>query len=168
MGRRVVTGYRPVDVRAADPDSAAAHAVLTAYFTDIVSRYHGREATVAEVAAVMSAEPSDDLRPPRGLLLLARQDGNTLGCAGLRLLPAGTGEVTRVFVRPEARRQGVGRQLLAAVEDAARSHHLSRLRLDTSRHLTEARQLYESDGYREVVPFNHGPFTDRWYEKPLD
>ncbi len=143
------------------------HAVLAAYFRDIVSRYHGREASAAEVAAAMCAEPSDDLRPPGGLLLLAWQGGNTLGCAGLRLLHPGTGEVTRVFVLPGARRQGVARRLLAAVENAARGYRLSRLRLDTRGDLTEARRLYESDGYREVAPFNDGRFADRWYEKPL-
>ena len=72
--------------------------MLTAYFREVVSRHHKRAATDAKVAAAMRAEPSDDLCPPGGLLLVARHDGRVLGCAGLRLLAAGTGEVTRVFV----------------------------------------------------------------------
>ena len=93
---------------AVPPGSLEGRAVLTAYFHDIVSRYHGREATNSEAAAAMDAEPSDDLAPPRGVLLVARQGSAILGCVGLRFLPAGSGEVTRVFVLPQARRRGVG------------------------------------------------------------
>ena len=92
-----------VQIRPEPPGSAAARAVLTAYFEDIVGRHHRRAATGAEVAAAMRAEPSGDLCPPGGLLLLAWLDDTVLGCAGLRLLPAGLAEVTRMFVRPQAR-----------------------------------------------------------------
>jgi GNAT superfamily N-acetyltransferase len=154
-------------VTAAAPGSPEARAVLTAYFRDIVSRYHGRAATPGEVQAAMAAEPSADLCPPHGLFLLARRDDAVIGCAGLRLLPARTGEITRVFVVPEARRHGVGKQLLDAVEDAARQHAVSTLRLDTRSDLAEARQLYATNGYQEVAPFNDGRFADQWYGKML-
>lgn len=80
--------------------------MLAAYFRDIVARYHGRPATADDVAEAMAAEPTDGLSPPGGLLLVARQAGTVMGCAGLRLLPAGIGEITRVFIAPEARRRG--------------------------------------------------------------
>ena len=73
------------------PASAAARQVLRAYFAEVASRYYGRPATDEEVAAAMREEPSDDLTPPGGLLLVAVQDGAVLGCAGLRLLPGGAG-----------------------------------------------------------------------------
>ena len=154
-------------VAAAAPGSPEARAVLTAYFRDIVSRYHRRAAKPDEVRAAMAAEPSGDLCPPDGLFLVARRDDAVIGCAGLRLLPARTGEITRLFVVPGARRHGVGRQLLHAVEDAARQHAVSRLRLDTRSDLAEARQLYTTAGYQEVAPFNDGRFADRWYGKTL-
>src|SRR3984957_18671836 len=157
--------YAAVTVGA--PGSPEARAVLTASFDDIVSRHHRRPAAPAEVAAAMAAEPSADLCPPHGLFLLARRDDAVLGCAGLRLLPARTGEVTRLFVVPGARRHGVGKQLLSAVEDAARQHAVSRLRLDTRSELAEARQLYTTHGYQEVAPFNDGRFADHWYAKIL-
>jgi GNAT superfamily N-acetyltransferase len=163
-----MTDFPPeVTVTAAEPGSAAGRAVLTAYFRDVVGRYHGRPATADEVAEAMAAEPSDDLRPPGGVLLVAQQAGTVIGCAGLRLMPAGMGEVTRVFVAPEARRRGVGGLLMGAVEQAAREHGLSTLRLDSGSHLTEAQQLYARIGYREVPAFSEGRFSDRWYEKPL-
>ena len=72
-----------VDVAPVSPDSAEARLVLSAYFGDLVSRHHGRAATREEVAAAMDEEPSADLRPPHGLLLVARADGAVIGCAGL-------------------------------------------------------------------------------------
>jgi GNAT superfamily N-acetyltransferase len=120
-----------------------------------------------EVAAAMDDEPSADLRPPHGLLLVARADSAVIGCAGLRLVTAEIGEVTRVFVMPEARRRGVGQLLLQAVEAAAREQRVSRLRLDTSSQLTEAQQLYRKHGYREVPAFNEGSHANRGYEKSL-
>jgi hypothetical protein len=90
------------------PTSAAARRVLRAYFAELASRYYGRPATDEEVAAAMRAEPSDDLTPPGGLLLVASEHNAVLGCAGLRLLPGRIGEVTRVFVMPAGAGSGRG------------------------------------------------------------
>ena len=171
-GSPVQGGEVQVEIRPEAPGSAAARAVLTAYFRDIVGRHHRRAATDAEVAAAMRAEPSDDLCPPGGLLLLAWQDGTVLGCAGLRLLHSaaghgGLGEVTRMFVLPQARRRGIGQGLLTAVENAARGYQLTRLRLDTSDYLTEARRLYARNGYQEVAPFSDGQVANLWFGKAL-
>jgi GNAT superfamily N-acetyltransferase len=156
-----------IQIHPEPPGSAAAAAVLTAYFRDIVGRHHRRAATDAEVAAAMHAEPSADLCPPGGLLLVARRDNGILGCAGLRLRPAGIGEVTRVFVLPRARRQGVGQRLLTAVEDAAHRHQVTRLRLDTSDYLTEALRLYLRNDYQETAPFSDAQVANLWFEKSL-
>lgn len=149
------------------PDGDAARWVLRAYFGELASRYYGRPATGDEVAAAMREEPSDDLALPRGLFLVAREEGAVLGCAGLRLLPGRIGEVTRLFVVPAARRRGLGVRLLDGLEDHARRHGVTTLRLDTRRDLTEARRLYARHGYREVPPFSHGPYADHWFAKAV-
>src|SRR5260370_35426678 len=79
-------------VTAALPGSPEGRTVLTAYFHDIVSREHGREATRDEVDSAMRAEPSDDLCPPSGLFLVARRGGPVIGCVGLLLVPRSLGE----------------------------------------------------------------------------
>lgn len=86
-----------VDVEPVAPDSAQGRLVLGDYFRDIVNRYHGREAARHEVDDAMNAEPSDDLCPPRGLVLVARHGGAVIGgavigCAGLRLVTPEIGE----------------------------------------------------------------------------
>jgi ribosomal protein S18 acetylase RimI-like enzyme len=96
---------------------------------------------------------------------VAVQDGAVLGCAGLRLLPGGIGEITRVYVMPAARRRGLGSRLLDELETHARDHQVTTLRLDTRRDLVEARRLYARHGYRETTPFSRGPYSDHWYVK---
>lgn len=105
----VRSGEPVIEVMA--PDDEVARRVLRAYFDEVASRYYGRPAAEDEIAAAMRDEPSDDLVPPRGLFLVARAEADVLGCAGLRLLPGRTGEVTRVFVVPAARRRGLGTRL---------------------------------------------------------
>ena len=167
LDNAVVLWKRQFAITITPPAADTAQRALRAYFDDVVSRYYGRAATEEEIIAAMREEPSDDLTPPHGLLLVARQDGNVLGCAGLRLLPDQVAEVTRVFVIPEARRRGLGSQLLNCLEDHARRYGVSTLRLDTRRDLTEARRLYARHGYREVRPFSDGPYADYWFEKTV-
>lgn len=149
------------------PAADEARQILRAYFDDVATRYYGRQASQEEISAAMRDDPSDDLELPRGLLVVARGDGNVLGCAGLRLLRGQIAEVTRVFVVPAARRRGLGSWLLDCLEDHARQHRISTLRLDTRSDLLEARRLYARHGYREAPQFNSGPYADYWYEKAL-
>jgi GNAT superfamily N-acetyltransferase len=149
------------------PDSAEGCEVLRAYFGEIVTRLYGRAATTAEIDTAMAEDPSDALVPPTGLLFVARQAGATVGCAGLLFLAESMGEVKRVFVTPVARGRGVGTLLMRAIEDRARACGVGRLRLDTRSNLTEARRLYEREGYQEVPPFNDDPLANHWYEKVI-
>jgi GNAT superfamily N-acetyltransferase len=149
----------------ADPESQM---LLRRYYTEIVSRYHGRPTDDDEVSAVLAEEPSDDLARPTGEFVVARIDGRPVGCAGIRLTAPNTTELTRVYVAPEARRQGVAVALVAAAEEMAREVYGARLmRLDTRSDLVEARALYARLGYREVPAFNSGPYAHHWFAKPL-
>ena len=164
----MVAWYPELAIAVTSPAAEEARRVLRAYFDDVASRYYGRPATADEIAAAMSEDPSDDLAPPRGLLLVAQEKGgDVLGCAGLRLLPGLAAEVTRVFVVPTARRRGLASRLLDCLEEHARRHQVSALRLDTRHDLIEARRLYARHGYREVAPFSSGPYADHWFEKTL-
>lgn len=155
-------------IEVAPPRSTAAQEALRAYLDDLASRYYGRPASPAEIDAALREDPSDDLALPFGLLLVARERGRVIGCAGLRLLPDRLGEVKRVFVAPAARGRGLGRRLVLEVERHARQHAITVLRLDTRADLIEARTLYSSLGYREVPAFNAGRYAEHWFAKELD
>lgn len=154
-------------VMAADPGAELGAHVLRAYLDDVVSRYRRRQATPGEVDEAMRAEPSDDLVFPTGLFVLAIVGGEPAGCGGVRLMTHGIAELTRVWVVPVMRRQGLGTQLVTHLEHHALDQGMTRIRLDTRSDLTEARALYRRLGYREVAPFNEGPYAEHWFEKAL-
>ena len=165
-----------VSIEAVGPDSEAARAALRLYVDDVASRYYGRQATCAEIDAALADDPSDDLAAPDGVLLVAFDDDAAaaassppavVGCAGLRVLPGGIGEVCRVFVTVSARGGGLGARLMAELERLARARDLRLLRLDTRHDLVEARRLYARLGFREVPPFNADRYAEHWFAKAL-
>ena len=103
----------------------------------------------------------DAFRPPRGTFLVARLDGRPVACGGLRTVAAGVGEVKRMWVDPGVRRQGLARQLLAALEQAGRELGHTRLLLETGTLQPEAVQLYASAGWQRVEPYGE------WRDSPL-
>jgi len=107
-----------------------------------------------------------ELRPPAGLLLLAILDLKPVGCGGVKFHPDGPSEIKRMWVAPTARGLGLGRRLLAALEqEAAASNPV--VRLETNATLGEAIALYRSSGYVEVPAFNDEAYAHHWFEKSL-
>ena len=156
-------------VEAAAPSEPEAAAVLRDYLAEMISRYYGRETDEAEIDRHLRAgHDSDDLVPPTGLLLLARRSGTVVGCVGLRRVDAATAELTRMFVRPDARGEGGAVLLLAAAERNARELGVRSIRLNTRGDLVEARGLYARHGYVEVPAFGDDPFAEYWFEKVLE
>ncbi|MEU8421123.1 GNAT family N-acetyltransferase [Micromonospora sp. NPDC048835] len=152
--------------RTSRPDHPDAMRLLREYMTEMVVRYHCRQALPGEVDAALAEMPSGDLAYPSGLLLLAHLGDDLAGCAGLRWQP-GWAELTRVFVRPGQRGAGGGAALLAAVEERARAAGADRIRLDTRHDLVEARALYARHGYVEIPAYSQGPYAEHWFEKQL-
>ncbi|MDJ0377069.1 GNAT family N-acetyltransferase [Cryobacterium sp. PH31-L1] len=157
----------PVLISTALPTAAEAEGVSLRYYEDIVGRFHGRPASRQEVLDAQAGYPSDDLIAPTGLLLLARQGRTVLGCAGMRVHPGAIGEVTRVFVEPTARGNGVGRRLMETLERESRGLGVIALRLDTRTDLVEARSLYVSLGFIEGEAHNADPYANHWFRKEL-
>jgi putative acetyltransferase len=90
---------------------------------------------------------------PAGALLLGRVRGRVAGCVALRPGPGRSGELKRLFVRPNFRRAGLGSALLEAVVRGARKRGYDSLVLDTLPEMERAHRLYERRGFRETAPF---------------
>lgn len=84
---------------------------------------------------------------PRGRLLVARVDGQPAGVCILKPVDAATGEVKRMYVRPQARGHGIGRALLARLIADARAEGYRKLRLESLGFMQEAQSLYRSLGF---------------------
>ena len=158
---RLLTG-RLVRVAVADPESAAGAYCLSEYYAELGRRFDGG----FDHAVSMAATP-EQLRPPAGLFLVATLHGEPVGCGALKLHGRRPAELKRMWVAPRARGLGVGRRLLAELEEQARTHAVRTLRLETNRNLTEAIALYRSAGYVEIEPFNDEPYAHHWFEKRL-
>ena len=89
--------------------------------------------------------------------LVAFVDGDVPVASGaLRRLDATTTEVRRMFVLAHARRRGLARATLAALEEAARGLGVDTLLLETGHRQQPAIALYESAGFTRIAPF--GPY----------
>jgi putative acetyltransferase len=101
--------------------------------------------------------------PPGGRGLIARVDGAAVGFVGIQEFGPGDGELKRMYVRPAARRLGLGRALAVAGVKAARELGYRRLLLDTVDSLQEAIHVYESLGFVSIEPYRHNPRPDARY-----
>lgn len=151
-----------VKIAAEAPDTADARLCLSTYFRELEARFEtGFDAGADDSARV------EDMAPPSGLFVIARLDGDAVGCGGFKRVDKATGEIKRVWTAPSARGLGVARRMLRALEAAAREAGVKTLRLDTNRALTEAHALYRSEGYLEIARFNDNSYAHHWFEKRL-
>lgn len=104
-------------------------------------------------AAELAALPAPYVSP-YGALFIAYVDGEVAGCAALRPLGDGAGEMKRLYVRPVFRKVGVGHHLVGAIVDAARHAGFHSLRLDTLPSMISAQALYRQLGFIETAPYN--------------
>ena len=158
---RLVTAAM-VDIRPADPADPEARYCMREYFAELDRRFDAGFDPAASITA-----DDDELRTPRGLLLVATLRTEPIGCGALKFHDGAPTELKRMWVAPSARGLGVGRRLLWELEREAARRASRIVRLETNKSLTEAIALYRSSGYFEVPPFNEEPYAHHWFEKRL-
>lgn len=92
---------------------------------------------------------------PAGTLILARNDGEIVGCAGVRPLDERIAEMKRLYVRPSGRGLGLGRALAEAAIRFATVRGYQRMRLDTLPEMTRAQALYRTLGFVAIDPYRY-------------
>lgn len=114
-----------------------------------------------DIAEFASEHTYDDVRkkfpgdhvPPDGCLRLAQDGAAICGCVALGRLTDTICEVRTLYVRPDCRGQGIGRQLARAALDAACGFGYSAARLDTLAFMEGAQALYRSLGFTAIEPY---------------
>jgi GNAT superfamily N-acetyltransferase len=92
------------------------------------------------------------MRGSRARLYVAEIASEPVGMGGLRPLAADEAEIKRMYVRPSARGQGVGRAILQRLIDDARALRYMTIRLDSAPFMHEAHALYRSFGFTPSRP----------------
>ncbi len=149
------------------PDAAGVSrlgALLRRYVAE--QGWDGDPAHLEEIAALPG-----EYSPPKGAMLMASAGEVDVGCAVMRPIEAWCGEcveMRRLYVIPEARRQGVARAILDSAEAWASAAGYERLRLVTLPHMTEAIELYRLAGFAFVEPYRPSTADDAIFmDKPL-
>ena len=101
--------------------------------------------------------------PPAGALLLAVRGGQPAGSVAMRRFDTETCEMKRLYVRPDFRGLGVGRELAAAIIEAARDRSYRKMRLDTLPGMDDAQALYHTLGFREIAAYYENPVPGTRY-----
>jgi ribosomal protein S18 acetylase RimI-like enzyme len=148
------TSFRIIRVRTA-ADLEATVALFHAYAGSL-----GVDLAYQDFSSEVAAMPGK-YGPPRGELLLARDDGGTpLGCVALRPIePDGCCEMKRLYVSPEGRGRGLGRALADAVMREAVRIGYREIRLDTLPTMAEAQSLYRKLGFVPIAPYYETPIV---------
>jgi GNAT superfamily N-acetyltransferase len=160
----MVGAVSEIKIRSAAFDEPAVRELLVEVLDELAQRYGG-SGDDTPVAAT-------EFTPPHGAFFVAsltesdaaaanptgdRTDPvgpaeRLVGCAGWRRHGADA-ELKRMFTTKAARGRGLGRRLLATVEESARAAGCARLILETGDRQPEAVALYESAGYQRIEDF---------------
>lgn len=135
-----------VIVKPADPIGQSARSLIEDLCAEMAERY----------GTPPSPFSSDEVAVPGSVFFIAHLGDKPLGCGALRPLDLQTGEIKRMYVRPEGRRRGLARRLLRELEQRARDLGYRALRLETGIRQPEAQRLYESMGFERIAAF--GPY----------
>lgn len=115
--------------------------------------------------------------PWSGMLLLALVNDEPAGCVALRKLGTDSAseddeilaelhvcEMKRLYVRPQFRGVGVGRELVNAILKCAAAIGYSRMRLDTvPSEMATAVEMYQRLGFVEIAPYRDNPVPGAKY-----
>ncbi|HMM47427.1 MAG TPA: GNAT family N-acetyltransferase [Thiobacillaceae bacterium] len=137
---------RPLSLHDVEAVNALARTVWQATYPALISQ--------AQIDAMLADRYAPErmhvqLTDPRHAWRIAWDGGEPIGFAHAFVEASGC-KLDKLYVHPDRQRGGIGAALLAAIEDWARTHGASGLRLQVNRGNAQAIRAYEKYGFRIV------------------
>ena len=134
-----MTQPSPIFIVEERPDSADAIALIEELDAQLTSHDYPEESR--------HAFSIDKLLNENVAFFVTRYQGEPAGCGGIKLFGTEFGEVKRMYVRPNFRGLGLGKEMLKHLSAYAKQNAVRLLRLETGIHQIEAIGLYEQNGF---------------------
>jgi GNAT superfamily N-acetyltransferase len=151
-----------VSFREASVDDPEARALLNEYFA------MRAETFPMDLGDYHAALPeAAKFTPPAGVFVIVVEDGEDVGCGGIKRVADGRYEIKHIWVQPRMQGRGLGRALLNELERRAAAFGASEVVLDTNASLIAAGGMYRSGGYEDIAPYNDNPNATNWFRKRL-
>ncbi len=146
-----VSALRPVR----DSDAQDLIGLITLCFADYPGCYFDPHGDMPDIV-----RPAQSRLAMEGLFLVAEDStGRVCACAGVDFPEPATGELHRLYVRPDAQRRGLAKLLTLQLEDFARERGAQRMILWSDTRFTRAHALYERLGYRRGITRSLGDIS---------
>ena len=162
-------------VQAAMPEhESVVHDLFAEYLRWVCSKIYQEYRAVfdAESMIVHDMEKIDIFLPPKGILLLAYEDGDPAGCACTRTIEEEIAELKRMYVRPNHRKKGIGAKLVQESIRQVRTMKYTKMRLDSAGFMLDAHRVYRSLGFREISAYGGSEipveYRQHWVFMQLD
>ncbi len=136
-----------------DPRSPDVSRLLSAFVDEVKKRYDFHPADVGIFDSTL-------VSVPKSAFLVARRDGNAVGCGALVPMDEYSVEVKRMFVAKEERGLGIATLILEELERLAREFDYDAMRLETGVKQPESIALYGKAGFYRIPnfpPFENDP-----------
>ena len=147
--------------------TAAAEDVRSADAVQLIQELSAELAALYETTDGSAGFKPEDVEVPRAAFVIARIDGEPVGCGALRPLDATAGEVKRMYTRRAFRRKGVAQAILAELERLAIDFGYTTIKLQTGPKQLDAAALYELVGYHSIPRFSGNWDRVLAYQKDL-
>jgi GNAT superfamily N-acetyltransferase len=151
-----------IEISREPADTLVAVRLVEAMITEIEEMYE-----LPRASGLGPGGAPSDFGPPGGAFVVVYEDGKPVAGGGVKRFAYGVAEIKRMYVVPDARRQGHARRLLDGLEAAALDLGYRCVRLDTGARQPHARALFESAGFHAIGDYNDNPYASFWAEKVL-
>lgn len=101
-----------------------------------------------------SSFENSDLYNPRSIFVIARENGNTVGCGAFREISNEIAEIKRMYARKKS--CGIGNKILSYLEEQAKEFGYNKIILETRKCNEKAVNFYLENGYKIIS--NYGKY----------